>query len=229
MNEPITILIVDDHSIVREGARAFLDAQPDFTVVGDVGSGGEAVLIAADLAPDVVLMDLVMPGMDGVEATRRLKQRSPRSQVIVLTSYHDDEHLFPVIRAGALSYLLKDVHLAELADAVRKAARGEAVMHPRVAARIAQEFEEIPYAGGAQYSMLSDREREVLQLIAEGFPNWEIARRLVISEKTVKSHVSNILSKLQLMDRTQAAVFAWREGLVPHVPGHRGDASVKDK
>ena len=225
MSEPITILIVDDHAVVREGARAFLDAQADFSVVGDVGSGGEAVLVAADLAPDVVLMDLVMPGMDGIEATRRLKQRSPRSQVIVLTSYHDDEHIFPAIRAGALSYLLKDVLLQELADAVRKAARGEAVMHPHVAARIAQEFEDIPYASGAQYSMLSEREREVLRLIAEGFPNGEIARRLVISEKTVKSHVSNILSKLQLVDRTQAAVFAWREGLVPHVPGHRGDAS----
>lgn len=229
MSEPITILIVDDHAVVREGARAFLDAQPDFTVVGDVGSGGEAVLVAADLAPDVVLMDLVMPGMDGVEATRRLKQQSPRSQVIVLTSYHDDEHVFPAIRAGALSYLLKDVLLPELADAVRKAARGEATMHPQVAARIAQELEHIPYAGGAQYSMLSEREREVLRLIAEGFPNGEIARRLVISEKTVKSHVSNILSKLQLMDRTQAAVFAWREGLVPHVPGHYGDNASKDK
>ena len=185
------------------------------------------MLVAADLAPDVVLMDLVMPGMDGVEATRRLKQRSPRSQVIVLTSYHDDEHIFPAIQAGALSYLLKDVLLPELADAIRKVARGEAVMHPHVAARIAQEFEDIPYAGGAQYSMLS--EREVLRLIAEGFPNGEIARRLVISEKAVKSHVSNILSKLQLMDRTQAAVFAWREGLVPHVPGYHGDATSKDK
>lgn len=124
MSETITILIVDDHAVVREGARAFLDAQPDFTVVGDVGSGGEAVLVAADLAPDIVLMDLVMPSMDGVEATHRLKQHSPRSQVIVLTSYHDDEHIFPAIRAGALSYLLKDVLLPELADAVRKAARG---------------------------------------------------------------------------------------------------------
>jgi two-component system, NarL family, response regulator LiaR len=229
MSEPITILIVDDHAVVREGARAFLDAQPDFTVVGDVGSGGEAVLVAADLAPDVVLMDLVMPGMDGVEATRRLKQQSPRSQVIVLTSYHDDDHVFPAIRAGALSYLLKDVLLPELADAVRKAARGEATMHPQVAARIAQELEHTPYADGAQYSMLSEREREVLRLIAEGFPNGEIARRLVISEKTVKSHVSNILSKLQLMDRTQVAVFAWREGLVPHVSGQYGDIASKDK
>lgn len=111
MSEPITILLVDDHALVREGARAFLEAQPDFVVVGSVGSGGEAVLVAADLAPDVVLMDLVMPGMDGIEATRRLKQCSPRSQVMVLTSYHDDEHIFPAIRAGALSYLLKDVRL----------------------------------------------------------------------------------------------------------------------
>src|SRR5216683_8355400 len=142
MSEPITILLVDDHALVREGARAFLEAQPDFVVVGSVGSGGEAVLVAADLAPDVVLMDLVMPGMDGIEATRRLKQRSPRSQIIVLTSYHDDEHLFPALRAGALSYLLKDVPLSELADAIRKAARGEVTIHPYVAVRLVQEQEE---------------------------------------------------------------------------------------
>lgn len=214
MSEPITLLLVDDHALVREGARAFLEAQPDFVVVGSVSSGGEAVLVASDLAPDVVLMDLVMPGMDGIEATRRLKQRSPRSQVIVLTSYHDDEHIFPAIRAGALSYLLKDVLLPELANAVRKAAVGEPVMNPHVAARIAQELESLPETDRAQYAQLSEREREVLRLIAEGFPNSEIAHRLVISEKTVKSHVSNILSKLHLLDRTQAAVFAWREGLI---------------
>lgn len=225
MSEPITILLVDDHVLVREGARAFLEAQPDFIVVGSVGSGGEAVLVAADLAPDVVLMDLVMPGMDGIEATRRLKLRSPRSQVIILTSYHDDEHIFPAIRAGALSYLLKDVLLPELADAVRKAAVGEPVMHPHVAARIAQELESLPDTDGAQYTQLSEREREVLRLIAEGFPNSEIARRLVISEKTVKSHVSNILSKLHLLDRTQAAVFAWRQGLVSRFSGPRKNDS----
>lgn len=219
MSEPISILLVDDHALVREGARAFLEAQPDFLVVGSVGSGGEAVLLAADLAPDVVLMDLVMPAMDGIEATRRLKLRSPRSQVIVLTSYHDDEHIFPAIRAGALSYLLKDVLLPELADAVRKAAAGEPVMHPHVAARIAQELESLPETDRARYTQLSEREREVLRLIAEGSPNSEIARRLVISEKTVKSHVSNILSKLHLLDRTQAAVFAWREGLIFPFPG----------
>jgi DNA-binding NarL/FixJ family response regulator len=221
MSEPITILLVDDHALVREGARAFLEAQLDFVVVGSVGSGGEAVLVAADLAPDVVLMDLVMPGMDGIEATRRLKQCSPRSQVIVLTSYHDDEHIFPAIRAGALSYLLKDVRLPELAEAVRKAAQGEPVMHPHVAARIAQELDAMPAVDSSQYALLSEREREVLRHIAEGFSNSDIAIRLVISEKTVKSHVSNILSKLHLLDRTQAAIFAWREGLISSFPGQR--------
>lgn len=217
MSEPITLLIVDDHAVVRRGARAFLAAEEDFEVVGDVGSGAEAVLLARDLAPDVVLMDLVMPGMNGVEATHRIKHISPRSQIIVLTSYHDDEHLFPALRAGALSYLLKDVPLSDLADAIRKAARGEATIHPHVAARLLQEHEQVksvPHRNVTLYAHLSDREREVLQLIASGCSNGEIARRLVISEKTVKSHVGNILSKLHLEDRTQVAVFAWREGLV---------------
>jgi NarL family two-component system response regulator LiaR len=215
MQEPITILIVDDHAVVRHGARAFLDAQPDFTVVGDVSSGGEAVLLAADLVPDVVLMDLIMPEMDGVEATRRVKQRSPHSQVIVLTSFHDDEHIFPAIRAGALSYLLKDIPLPELADAVRKAAQGEASLHPHIAARIVHEVEGAsPHSETGLYALLSEREREVLQLIAEGLSNGEIAQKLVVSEKTVKSHVRNILSKLQVADRTQAAIYAWRTGLM---------------
>lgn len=223
MSEAITILIVDDHAVVREGARAFLDAQVDFEVVGAVGSGGEAVLLAADLAPDVVLMDLVMPGMDGIEATRRLKLRSPRSQVIVLTSYHDDEHIFPALQAGALSYMLKDALLPELATAIRKAARSEAVMNPHVAARIAQELEDLPGSAAISYTVLSEREQEVLRLIANGLTNSEIAGKLIISEKTVKSHVSNILSKLQLLDRTQAAVFAWREGLIKQVPPQSKD------
>jgi DNA-binding NarL/FixJ family response regulator len=214
MSDPTTILIVDDHAVVRRGARAFLEAQPDFAVVGDVGSGGEAVLLAADLAPDIVLMDLVMPGMDGVQATRLVKQKSPCSQVIVLTSYHEDEHFFPAIRAGALSYLLKDISLSDLADAIRKAAHGEVVMNPRIAARVVQELEGASHHDMASYAHLSEREREVLRLIAEGMSNAEIAARLVLSEKTVKSHVRNILSKLHLADRTQAAVFAWREGLM---------------
>jgi len=218
MSEPITILIVDDHAVVRHGARAFFELEEDFLVVGAVSSGGEAVLLAADTAPDVVLMDLVMPGMDGVEATRLIKQKSPRTQIIVLTSYHKDEHIFPAIRAGALSYLLKDIPLAELASAVRKAASGEAVIHPHVAARLVQELtseqQHTPERTVPLYSLLSEREREVLSLIANGHSNIEIAQRLIISEKTVKSHVGNILSKLHLADRTQVAVFAWREGLV---------------
>jgi two-component system, NarL family, response regulator LiaR len=218
VGERITILIVDDHAVVRRGAHAFLAAEDEFDVVGDVGSGAEAVLVAADLAPDVILMDLVMPGMDGVEATRRIKQISPRSQIVVLTSYADDDHLFPALRAGAISYLLKDVALSELADAIRKAAAGEVTIHRDVAARLIQEQDEDKIGtltrNVSLYTRLSDREREVLQLIAAGCANGEIARSLVISEKTVKSHVGNILTKLHLEDRTQAAVFAWREGLV---------------
>jgi len=214
MSDPITILIVDDHAVVRRGVRAFLEAQQDFAVVGEAGSGGEAVLLAADLAPDVVLMDLVMPGMDGVQATRLVKQKSPCSQVIVLTSYHEDEHIFPAIRAGALSYLLKDIGLPDLADAIRKAARGEVVMHPHIAARVVQELDGVSHHGMASFAQLSEREREVLHLIAEGLSNAAIAERLVLSEKTVKSHVRNILGKLHLTDRTQAAIFAWRQGLM---------------
>jgi two-component system, NarL family, response regulator LiaR len=214
MSEPITVLIVDDHAVVRHGIRALLEAEGGFQVVGEVGSGGEAVLVAADLAPDVVLMDLVMPEMNGVEATRLLKQRSPRSQVIVLTSYHEDEHIYPAIRAGALSYLLKSVGLEELTEAIRKAARGEAVLHPHVAARLVQELHGASQETALLFTTLSAREREVLHLIADGLPNAQIAERLVISERTVKSHVNNILSKLHVADRTQAAIFAWREGIV---------------
>ncbi|HEV2235569.1 MAG TPA: response regulator transcription factor [Ktedonobacterales bacterium] len=214
MIERISVLIVDDHAVVRHGIRALLEAEGDFEVVGDVGSGAEAVLLVADLAPDVVLMDLVMREMDGVKATRLVKQRSPRSQVIVLTSYHEDEQIFPAVRAGALSYLLKGVGLDELTEAVRKAARGEAVLHPRVAARLVQELHGAPRDSTALYEALSAREREVLQLIASGLHNAEIAERLVISERTVKSHVNNILAKLHVADRTQAAIYAWRTGVM---------------
>lgn len=214
MAQAITTLIVDDHQLVRQGVRTFLDKQPDILVVGEAASGAEALRLAADLVPDVVMMDLVMPDMDGVETTRRLKQISPGSQVIILTSYHDDEHIFPAIRAGALSYILKDVGSGELVEIVRKAARNEAVMHPHVAARVMQELRAAPRANGLLSSELSERELEVLRLIAEGCANTEIAERLVISEHTVKRHVSNILSKLHLADRTQAAVYAWREGVV---------------
>ncbi len=212
--QAITLLLVDDHQLVRWGVRTFLATQPDITVVGEAASGEEALRLAVELAPDVALVDLVMPGLDGVEVTRRLKAQSPRTQVIVLTSYHEDERIFPALRAGALSYLLKDVGARELADAVRKAAMGEAVMHPRVAARVVAELRNAGRTSAAPAPVLSEREQEVLRLIAEGISNTEIAERLVISENTVKSHVSNILSKLHLADRTQAAVYAWREGLV---------------
>jgi NarL family two-component system response regulator LiaR len=214
MSEPITVLIVDDHLLVRQGVRAFLETQSDIRVLGDAGSGDEAIQLASELVPDVVLMDLVMPGMDGVETTRLLRRISPRSQVLVLTSYHQDEHIFPAIRAGALSYLLKDVSPVELAEAVRKAARGEAVLHPRIAARVVRELHGARTEAFNPFSDLSERELEVLRLIADGMGNGEIAARLVISEKTVKSHVSNILSKLHVADRTQAAVYAWREGVI---------------
>ena len=219
MSQPITLLIVDDHQLVRWGIRTFLATQADIAVLGEAASGEEALRLAAELAPDVALMDLVMPGLDGVETTRRLKQISPRTQIIILTSYHEDEHIFPAIRAGALSYVLKDIGTAELADAVRKAARGEAVMHPHVAARLVQELQAASFRQPGPRNpgptpALSEREQEVLRLIAEGHSNTEIAGRLVISENTVKSHVSNILGKLHLADRTQAAIYAWREGII---------------
>lgn len=214
----ITVLLVDDHKIVRQGVRAFLDTQADITVIAEAESGAEGVRLASEHAPDVVLMDLVMPGMDGVEATRQVKKASPRTQVIVLTSYHQDEYIFPAIRAGALSYILKDTGPEELAEAVRKAAHREAVLHPRVAARVVQELHGSRQDAPNAFTELSERELEVLRLIADGLNNASIAEELVISEKTVKSHVSNILGKLHLADRTQAAIFAWREGLV-----HRDD------
>ena len=212
--QTITLLIVDDHELVRHGVRTFLARHPDIVVVGEAASGEEALALAAELAPDVALVDLVMPGMDGVEVTRRLKEISPHTQAIVLTSYHEDEHIFPAIRAGALSYLLKDVGTSELADAVRKAARGEAVLHPHVAARLIQDLRGTQRTADTPEPLLSDREREVLRLIADGCSNSAIAERLVISEYTVKNHVSNILGKLHLADRTQVAVYAWRTGIV---------------
>jgi len=214
MTDKISILITDDHALVRQGIRAFLELQPDLAVIGEADSGEAAVRMAAELVPDVVLMDLVMPGIGGVEATRQVKQVSPHSQVIVLTSYHEDEYIFPALRAGALSYVLKDVGPDELADTVRKAARGESVLHPRVASRVVQELRGTRRDTPNLFTDLSDRELEVLRLIADGLSNAEIANKLVISEKTVKGHVSNILSKLHMLDRTQAAVFAWQQGLV---------------
>jgi NarL family two-component system response regulator LiaR len=214
MTEPITVLLVDDHALIREGVRAFLETFADITVVAEAGSGKEALRLAEEHAPDVALVDLIMPGMDGVEVTRRLATSSPRTKVVILTSYHEDEHVFPAIRAGALSYVLKEVRRVELADAVRKAAAGEAVLHPRVASRIVRELRGARREAPNVFHELSDRELEVLRLIADGLSNAEIAGDLFVSEQTVKSHVSNILGKLHLADRTQAAVYAWRQGVI---------------
>jgi NarL family two-component system response regulator LiaR len=214
MTRPITVLIVDDHEVVRSGVRAFLDSQADFCVVGEAKSGDEAVRLSQEHIPDVVLMDLVMDEIDGVEATRKVKNVSPRTQIVVLTSYHQDEYIFPALQAGAISYILKDVRMDELAAAIRRAAAGEATLHPRVALRVIQELHGAKSEEMNPYTELTDREMEVLKLIAKGMSNSEIAQQLVISENTVKGHVSNILSKLHLADRTQAAVYAWQQGIV---------------
>lgn len=212
VTNPLTLVIIDDHALVRQGIRAFLETQPDLTVIGEGQSGEDAVRLAAAHVPDVLLIDLVMPGLDSITAIRQVKATSPRTQVVVLTSYHNDEHIFPALHAGALSYILKDLSPPELVQAIRLAAAGEATLHPRVAARVVQELRgESP---SNPFTNLSDREIEVLRLIAAGHSNAEIAAKLVISDKTVKGHVSNILSKLHLADRTQVAVFAWQKGIV---------------
>jgi NarL family two-component system response regulator LiaR len=214
MSDPITVMIVDDHEMVRHGASGYLEAQLDIEVVAEAESGEEAVRLAQEHVPHVVLMDLVMPGMDGVEATRKVKDVSPRSQIIVLTSYHQDEHIFPALQAGAISYLLKDVKAGELVEAIRRAAQGEATLHPRVAARVIQALRGGDLDQSSPFTTLTERELDVIKLIARGLTNRKIAEELVISEGTVKGHVSNILSKLHLADRTQAAVYAWQEGIV---------------
>jgi NarL family two-component system response regulator LiaR len=214
MPEPITVMIVDDHQMVRDGAKGYLDVQPEISVIAEAESGADAVSLAREYIPDVVLMDLVMPGMDGVEATRQVKDISPRTQIIILTSFHEDEHIFPALQAGAISYLLKDVKAAELVEAIRKASKGEATLHPRVASRLIKQFSSEESDRGSLFTELTERELEVLTLIARGFTNQKIADELVISIGTVKGHVSNILSKLHLADRTQAAVYAWQEGIV---------------
>ncbi len=214
MSIPITVLLVDDHEVVRSGVSAFLASQPDFEVIGEAKSGIEAVNLAQKHVPDVVLMDLVMAKMDGVEATRQVKAVSPRTKIVVLTSYHQDEYIFPALQAGAISYILKDVKMDELASALRRAAQGEATLHPKVASRVIQELHGANREELNPYTELTDREMEVLKLIAKGQSNSEIAESLVISVNTVKGHVSNILSKLHLADRTQAAVYAWQQGIV---------------
>ncbi|KAA3645831.1 MAG: DNA-binding response regulator [Chloroflexi bacterium] len=211
MDETISVLIVDDHPVVRQGLRQLMEVQPDIIVIAEAENGEDAIKLAGEMLPDVVLMDLMMPDVNGVDATREIRAASPHTQVVVLTSHHEDALVFPAIKAGALSYLLKSSLPDEVLDAVRAASRGEARLHSRVAKRLMQEV-----SGDApSLDMLTGRELEVLGLIARGNSNQEIATELTLSEKTVKTHVSNILSKLQLADRTQAAIYALKQRIVP--------------
>lgn len=214
MTLPITIILVDDHEVVRKGVRAYLDTLPDFQVVGEASSGEEALGLVSEFIPDVVLMDLIMPGMDGVETTRQIKKISPRTQVVVLTSYHEDAHIFPALKAGAISYILKDMKMEKLVDALHRAVQGEVTLHPRVAIRVLQNIRGENPDAETLFTELTERELDVLKLIASGLANSQIAEKLVISENTVKGHVSNILSKLHVADRTQVAVYAWQRGIV---------------
>ena len=213
----IRVLIADDHAVVRQGLRTFLALQDDMEVVADAADGEEAVRAAREHAPDIVLMDLVMPNMDGVEATRRIASERPATRVIALTSFLEDDKVLPAVRAGAAGYLLKDVGPPELVRAIRTVHGGEALLHPAVAARVLEEvaapapaLTPAPPRGDPG---LTPREREVLALVARGLANKRIAQELGIAEKTVKIHVSRILHKLGVADRTQAALYAVREGL----------------
>jgi two-component system, NarL family, response regulator LiaR len=210
----IRVLIVDDHAVVREGLRTFLELQDGLEVVGEAADGLEGVQEAQRLRPDVILMDLVMPKLDGVAAMRALRDQAPDSRVIVLTSFLDDERLLPAIQAGAAGYLLKNVEPAELARAIRAAERGEAIIDPTAAARLVEAIADNSRPVVAEPERLTRREREVLELITAGRSNKRIAFELGISEKTVKTHVGHLLAKLGVTDRTQAALLAVREGLV---------------
>jgi len=211
----IKVLIVDDHRVVRQGLRTFLDLNDDIQVVGEASDGQEAVDLAVQLSPDVILMDLVMPRMDGIAATRRIKELGSGSKVIALTSFAEDDKVFPAIQAGASSYLLKDVSPDALVDAIRAAYHGEARLHPAVMRKLMEQVVAQPagrkLVDGPQ---LTEREGEVIRLVAQGKSNREIAEVLVISEKTAKAHISNILGKLGLDDRTQMAIYAFKNGLV---------------
>jgi NarL family two-component system response regulator LiaR len=211
-SEAITVLIVDDHAVVRQGLRTFLELQDGVEVLGEASNGAEAVAKTLQLEPDVVLMDLVMPEMDGIAATREICALSTSAKVIALTSFAEDEQVFPAIEAGAAGYLLKDVSPTDLVNAIRAAHRGEAQLHPEVAKKLMDGFAK----RSRQRSLddLTPRELDVLRLVGRGMSNREIAAELTISQKTVKTHVSSILSKLDLADRTQAAILAVRQGLV---------------
>jgi len=208
---PISLVIADDHVLVRQGIRAFLDTHADLRIVGEAEDAAGAAKLCAEVKPQVALVDLVMPG-GGIAATQNIRSASPHTQIVLLTSFDDSRQILAAVQAGALSCLLKDIDADGLAEAVRKAAHGEAVLHPRVAGYLLDALRR----GAAQeepLATLSQREREVLTLMAEGLSNQVIGEKLAISEKTVKTHVSNILAKLGVADRTQAAVYAWKSGM----------------
>ena len=207
---PIRVLLVDDHQVVRRGLRTFLEVQPDIEVVGEAGDGDEGVLRAQELNPDVILMDVKMPGTDGIAALRKLREEGSKARVLVVTSFTEQRTVVPALRAGAAGYVYNDVDPEALAGAIRSVHAGHVLLQPEVAdALLSQEQP----TGQGRGNALTEREREVLSLIADGRSNREIARALVLSEKTVKTHVSNILMKLDLADRTQAALWAVRHGI----------------
>ncbi len=208
----IRVLIVDDHAIVRKGIRALLSEAGGFEVVGEADNGQAAVLRAEETLPDVILMDLLMPGVDGIEATRQISERRPQARILVLTSFAADNKVFPAIKAGALGYLLKDSSPDDLVRAIRQVHRGEPSLHPVIARKLLQEIAR-PAEREPAPEALTAREMEVLRLIAEGLSNQDIADRIMVSESTVRAHVSRILGKLHLASRTQAALYAVREGL----------------
>lgn len=213
MTDPIRVLIVDDHAIVRKGTRALLDTEAGIDVVGEATDGHEAVAKAQQLDPDVILMDLVMPGMGGIEAIRTITAEQPEARILVLTSFAADDKVFPAIKAGALGYLLKDAGPEDLVAAIRQVWRGESWLHPTIARKVLQEVSRPASDQPPTAEPLTAREVDVLQLVARGLSNQQIAEELVITEGTVRTHVSNILGKLHLASRTQAALYALREGL----------------
>jgi NarL family two-component system response regulator LiaR len=223
MNSPIRVLIADDHAILRKGIRALLGTEPDIDVVGEARNGQETVEQARALCPEVILMDLVMPNMDGIEATRRITAEQPGVRILVLTSFAADDKIFPAIKAGALGYVLKDSGPGELVRAIHQVYHGQPSLEPAIALKVLQEISR-PHQQLPTGEPLSERELEVLRLLAQGKSNREIADQLVITELTVRTHVSNILGKLHVASRTQAALHALKEGLasLDDVPADMG-------
>jgi len=220
---PIRVLIADDHAIVRKGIRALLSTEADIQVIGEASDGAEAIAQTQALNPDVILMDLVMPKLDGIEATRQITANQPRARILVLTSFAADDKVFPAIKAGALGYLLKDSSPDELVQAIHQVHRGEPSLEPSIARKVLTELSQPPKIPLTP-EPLTEREVGVLRLVAQGQSNREIAEQLVITEMTVRTHVSNILGKLHLASRTQAALYALREGLasLDDVPASEG-------